>query len=243
MLSIARSLSRFAPALLALSLAAPALLAQDKPCEQRLKETEEQLRQSENRMKDLVRENERLRKEIAEAKPAGGKPTKPGKEHTPAEPLTSPDALFDALARDFDSKVGSLPHETKPDQVKFAGAARKWTQDAMRDFRGPVEWSIQVVKVEGGGAAAKPAEVTFNILDPLGKPSGPPTTQVIPARFIKELSEGIGQKTFKLAGTFGAKPVHNALRAEKGAKDEPRFIGPYTEFGYDLSVQNITEVK
>ncbi|MBL8746172.1 MAG: hypothetical protein JNK58_07435 [Phycisphaerae bacterium] len=232
---------RLASAALAASIMLPSALAQDKPCEQRVKELEEQLRQTENRLKDMVRENERLRKENAEAKP-GGKDTKPTRNPTPAEPLSSPHSLFEALVKDFEAKVASLPNESKPDQVKFAGAAKRWAADATRDFRGPVEWTIQVVKVDPG-ASAKPTDVTFTILDKLGKPTGDPVTQVIPARFIKELSEGVGKKTFKLTGTFGAKPVHNAQRAEKGAKDEPRFIGPYTEFGYDLAVQNIVEQK
>ncbi len=237
-----------AASLLALSLSASApALAQDKPCEQRVKELEEQLRQSENRLKDLARENERLRKDNTELKSGGGgggKDTKPGKDTVAADPMASPDSLFKALTKDFEEKVGSLPHGSKPEQVKFVGAARKWTMDATRDFRGSVEWTIQVVKIDGGGgASARPADVTFHVLDKLGKPIGSPATQTIPARFIKQLSDDVGKKSFRLTGTFGARPIHNAQRAEKGAKDEPPFIGPYTEFGYGLAVQNITESK
>lgn len=233
--------SLLAATAIACSIASPALAQDQPPCEQRVRELEEKLRQAENRLKDAQRENDRLRKENAEGK--SGKDTKPGKDAAPAEPLASPDALFAALVKDFEAKVGAAPGSSKGDQVKYAGLAKKWTQDATREFRGPVEWSIQVNKIEGGGASAKPANVTFTILDPLGKPGGSPVTQPIPARFIKELSEGVGKKTFQLTGTFGAKPVHNAQRAEKGANDEPRFIGPFTEFGFDLSVQTIVEKK
>lgn len=250
MIETPRTLARLAIILIA-SLAAtgaPAL-AQEKPCEQRIKEAEEQLRQMENRLKDLARENDRLRKENTDLKAGGGgsgggKDSKPKQDAGPAQPLASPDALFQALVKNFEEKVASLPRETKPEQVKFAGAAKKWAADATREFRGPVEWLIQVVKVDGGpGASARPADVTFQVLDLTGKPVGEPVTQPIPGRFIKELSEDAGKKTYKLSGTFGAKPTHNPRRAEKGATDEPRFIGPFTEFGYDLAVQNIVEEK
>lgn len=228
---------------LALSTNLPAAMGQDTdpPCEQRLRESQEKLRQSENRVKDLTREIERLRKEASENK--SGKDTKPSHAPVSSEPLSSPDALFEALSKDFADKVGAGPGETKVDQVKYVGAARKWTQDASRAFRGSVEWTIQVVKLDEGASMARPADVTFSVLDASGKSVGPPVTLSLPARFMKTLSEDVGKKTFKLTGTFGAKPIHNPQRTEKGAKDEPRFIGPYTEFGFDLSVQNIVAAK
>lgn len=227
-----------------LALAAAPARGQDVPCEQRVKELEEKLRQSENRLKDLARENDRLRKQLNELGP-GGKDTKPRKDDKPADPLSSPDALLKALTKDFEEKIASLPHESKPEQTRFIGAAKKWAMDASREFRGPVEWLVKIEKIEGGGGAAspKPADVTFQVLDAAGKPVGKPATQPVPGRFIKALSEGVGSKQFKLTGTFGAKPVHNPSRPEKGSTDDPPFIGPYTEFGCDLAVQNIVEAK
>lgn len=239
--SLRFSLSAFTLALTVAAGASAQDAPADKPCEQRLRELQEQLRQSENRVKDLIRENERLRRDVSEARSGGKAPEKPKKSQTPTAPLASPAALYEALVKDYQEKVGSLPRDSQSEKVKHQGAARKWTQDAVSAFRGPVDWQIQVVKVSGG-AGGRPADVTFNILDESGKPSGEPMTQAIPGRFIRDLSEGVGVKVFRLTGTFGARPKFDPAAADKQA-DGSTIIGPFVLFDYDLAVQSIAEAK
>lgn len=231
------------PLVVAVVLAAAAVRAQDDPtaapCEQRLRQLQEQLRQAENRNKDLTREIERLRQQLAEAKGAG--PAKPAKKDAaPAEPLASPHDLFDSVLKDYREKVAHLPRDTKAEQARYQQAAREWARDAARTFRGPVNWTIRVVGIEGGTRPGERfATVTFVVLDSASQPIGEPVSVPIAAPHLPVLREGIGAKTFKLVGTAGARPTVNPQRAEKGSVDSPRFLGPYTEYDWDLAVQSI----
>lgn len=214
-------------------------LAQEpaKTCEQQLREAQEKLRQAENKIKDLQRELDRVRKEKAggSSGTGGGTPA-----NTPAaDPLSSPAALFDALAAEYEQRLGSLPRETKPELAKYHAAVKDWAKTAAKTHRGPIEWTIKVDKLETG---SKPS-LTFVVLDFAGKPTGEAVTQPLPAKLVKDLGKDWAKTTYTLIGTAGAKPNHNPQRAEKGANERLPFIGPFAEFEFDLVVQEIYEAK
>lgn len=218
-----------------LALACTHSFAQDKPCEERVKELEEQLRQTENGRSDLARENESLRRMLADLQNGRDGTVVPlARDAVLADPLASPVALFDALVDDYRAKVGSLPRESKPDLAAYHAAVKEWTRDAADDFRGPVEWEIRIERIDSG---VKGNAITFYVLDPTGKPVG--------ESFTKPISERIGREAprpaevMTLEGTVSANPRHNSNRAEKSESDSPRFIGAFAEFDFDLEITSL----
>ena len=225
----------------------PAALAQGKPadCEEKVKTLEEQVKQLSERLKALSQENDDLRKQLKDK--GGGRPSS-GPSGKPAEgsdqttgALASPGAIFEALVKDYNAKFASKPKDSKPEQAKLLAEVREWVRGQAKAIRGPVTWTIEVVdaQVQFG---ARTIDVTFVTLDARGKPTGPEFTAPFPSRFNKELVAGKG-KRFKLVGTAGAQPEVNAKRTEKGPDDEPLFIGPYAEFGFDVTVTSLTPVE
>jgi hypothetical protein len=213
--------------------------AQDgsKTCEQQLREAQEKLRQAENKIKDLQRELDRVRKEKAGG--AGGSGGGTPANAAPADPLSSPAALYDALVDEYDKRLGSLPRESKPEIAKYHAAVKDWVKDAAKAHRGSIEWKIKVEKLESG---SKPS-LTFVVLDFADKPTGPAVTQPLPAKLVKDFGKDWAKTTYSILGTMGARPVHNPQRAEKGPSSTPMFIGPFAEFDFDLVIQEVYEAK
>lgn len=236
MISITRNLFRFGiVAATALAMCGPVALGQDKPCADRVKELEEQLRQSESRQSDLARENASLREQLSELRNLGGGANDATSDAVvPPDPLSSPAALFDALAEDYRAKIGSLPRGSKPELAAYHAAVKEWTRDAAKDFRGPVEWEVRIEKIDSG---VKGNAITFYVLDPTGKPVGNSFTKPIPARIGRDAPPALGMMTLK--GTVSANPQHNSSRAEKSESDSPRLIGPFAEFDFEIDITSL----
>lgn len=214
-------------------------------CEQELEYLRLQIHQAEQRIKDLQFQNDEMLRRLPRD-PQHGQTTPVGQMPlaTQIEPMSSPQTIMDTLVRDYNEKVGGLTRTTAPEQAKYRNRAQDWTRDAARTFRGPVDWTIQVIKVDATpGASARPTEVTFQVLDRDGKPLGGQVTQPIPARFIKMLMPDVTPKRFQLSGTATARPTFRADLEDKGVKDNTLFIGPYAEFGFDVMVADIKEIK
>lgn len=212
-------------------------------CEQKVKSLEERVKQLEDRLREMAQQNDALRKRLGDTPGGGG-----GSSKTPApapqnDPLTSPQTMFDALLKSYDDGPGKLPRDTKPEQAKYLAAVKDWARDSGKLARGQVSWVIRVVKIDSGMAGpTRPASVTFEVLDAAGKPAGFAATQPFPARHARLLAEGVGDKRFKLKGNAEARPRFSPQRAEKGTVEEPRFIGPFAEFEFDLAVSDVEPV-
>lgn len=221
-------------ALIALAFPVSSALAQETPCEARVKALEEQLRQSDNRSSSLARENESLRQQLIQFQTGKPDDTTSANDAALPDPLASPIALFDALVKDYNEKLGRMPRDSKPELAAYHAAVREWTRAASDNFRGPVEWEVQVEKVDSG---VKGNAITFYVLDPTGKPIRKSFTKPISARLANEVPRNNGTMTLK--GTVTARPNHDSGRAEEGNPESPLFIGPFAEFDFDLEVASL----
>ncbi|MDX2116197.1 MAG: hypothetical protein SFZ24_11360 [Planctomycetota bacterium] len=208
-------------------------------CEEELRRTRDKLQLAERRAQELEQQLQALQERFAE-RSKDGQPER-RKVERKAEPMDSPDALFAAVSADYTAKLANLPRATKPEITKYQAAVRQWATETARQFRGPVEWNISVEKMDGSNAT-RGIELTFSVVDDTGKPIGAAVTQMVPARFMRVLADPAG-KTFRMTGTAGANPLMNPNRAEEGTMPGLRFIGPYAEYEWNLTVQNIVEVK
>ena len=210
----------------------------------------ERLSQLEARIKQLERENEALKLEIQRLRDAGV-PVKPGAPPIPGlvptttdviapqsqQPLASPDALLVALQGSYAEQFGDRPIEDdgKGDRIQ---EVRRWTREAERSFRGNIEWVIRIDKENLPAAATDP--IPFWIIDAeSGKLlHAKPVKATIPTRFAVRILENTDTPVWDLRGALTARPTVNADRPDEGLLNFPPFIGPFAEFGYDLSIRN-----
>jgi len=157
----------------------------------------------------------------------------------PEEALASPESMFAVLAKDYDEATQSLALGTDDERKRFIREASKWARGVERKHRGMVEWIIEVVSATDSGGRTT---VEYRVVDPDSRLpySALTQTMVLPSRTGKVLADRKDQKFWKLTGTFGAKPTINADRESSGFFDVPKLIGPFAEFGFDLTVTTLT---
>lgn len=208
-------------------------------CEKKLEDAMRRLAALEERNRQLSKDNDELRRRVGEggSRPAPRETTPTGGSSTSGA-LASPESMFDALASEYQVKFGSRGRDSRSEQNKLQADVRAWTREAARGMTGPVDWTIEVVE-NRATPGARAADVRFRVLGASKDgAASPPATAPIPTRFAKDLAAG---KTYRLRGTVTARPAFNANRTERGASDEPRFIGAYAEFGYELVVASLDE--
>ncbi len=246
----------------------PTALAQPEASTNDLRRENDQLRERIAQLQAQVAERNKRIKELEDkvkALEAGGAPTAPpattpatpakapdtatppettpsGPTATPPEdPLASPEAMFAVLSTEYAEAVGSLPRESDNDIKRYLREVSKWAKAAERKHRGNIDWVILVQKVtEEAGRTT----IDYRVLDAAsGLPYGTTPTQLaLSGRLAKQITDQPNQKTWKLIGTASAKPAVNPERAEPTLFNVPKLIGPYAEFGFDVSVTTLTPI-
>lgn len=208
---------------------------------ERIAGLEAQVEQLRKRVQSLDEENRRLRQAITEqgrqttSTPGGSQPTTPTTT-TPKDPLASPDSLFNTLLSSFQaSPLASMPYESRTERTAYTREATRWARGTEREYRGPVTWTIEITEVSP--VRGRDTDVTFFVLNAqTGERIGDAVTSAFPARFAQELRP---DSRMRIEGVFGSRPNVNPERLERGTFDNPRFIAPMIEFGFDLAVRRI----
>lgn len=206
------------------------------------------------RVRDLNNEITKLRAEVVKLQKSTGAPAPTGTPGaTPGstapmpvasgkDPFQSPDALFANLQSEYQEKFGAMPRDSRSDLLKYQREVASWARSAQRDRRGPIEWTISIV--EPNAANERPARLVFQVLDPAsGQPISQPASVLVPSRWSRDVAGASAGDKWKLSATLSANPTFNAQREAAGTPDEPRFIGPFAEFGFDLAITNLVPAK
>lgn len=159
----------------------------------------------------------------------------------PEDPFASPESMFAVLVNEYNEAVGALPRESDADTKRYLREVSKWAKASERKHRGNIDWLIQVQKViEEAGRTT----IEYRVLDAAsGMPYGTSPSQIaLTGRLAKQITDQPTQKTWKLQGTVSAKPIVNPDRAEPTLFNVPKLIGPYAEFGFDVSATTLTAV-
>lgn len=211
---------------------------------ERIAGLEAQIEQLRKRVQSLDEENRRLRQAIAEqgrqttSTPGGSQPTTPTTTapSAPKDPLASPESLFNALLSSFQaSQLASMPYESRTERTAYTREATRWARGTEREYRGPVTWTIEITEVSP--VRGRDTDVTFFVLNAqTGERIGDAVTSAFPARFAQELRP---DSRMRIEGVFGSRPNVNPERLERGTFDNPRFIAPMIEFGFDLAVRRV----
>lgn len=231
------------------------LAAENEKLKQEVLELRQQRDALTQRVRDLNAEITKLRAEVAKLQKSPGSPSPtgapgaPGTPGTPgsptpltsapANPFASPDALFATLQNEYQEKFGAMERTTRSDLSRYQREVASWTRAAQRERRAPVEWTITVM--EPTAAGDRPAKLVFQVLDTAsGQPISQTASALLPSRWTRDIAAAkVGDK-WKLSATMTASPSYNAQRETAGTPDEPRLIGPFAEFGFELAITQLT---
>jgi len=256
-------------ALSTLALPGPRCLAEPLPrqSEAELRATNEALR---TRLADLELEIKAARARLAElerqladanarlaALGGGGAGSGTGGVGLPArvEPVgtidestasASPRALLRALQGEYASALGPVGGWGTPrERTIYFRALEKWILAANRAHRAPVVWTIRLLDV--AAVVDKRTELRVVALDPgSGVELGDPFIVVAQPSLARRLEAGgllQPGTTLELRGTLIPDVKLNVDRETIGAFDQPRFIGPFAEFGFTVDSQSLTALR
>ncbi len=166
-------------------------------------------------------------------------------ESTPApeidlsqHPFAAPDALFEALQREYVATMGALPYETPEEREAYLREVRRWINQIKLHRRSAVEWLVELKSMNPLDAQLVDCE--FQALWPkTGEPIGEPFMLELAGRDALRVLEDTAPSRWVISATFSAAPVLNESRLDRGVFNTPRFVGPFVEFDYELTVRSI----
>lgn len=233
------ALSIMVVAPLASSQGPSSIAEENEQLKERVDDLDSKLKMARARIVALNEEVDRLRKLLADAQKGQGPSRSTPTRDRSADPMASPSILFNHLTEKYTETMGSMPLDTKADQTRYKRAVGGWVRDMQRSITGSVQWTIRVI--DGSQVQARQPRVTYEVVDPeTGRALGKQTSSVFPSRFARMISSNSAQELWLLGGQLSAMPTLNNRRPEEGDDPEaPLFIGPYAEFGFELSIRNL----
>jgi hypothetical protein len=166
-------------------------------------------------------------------------PRPPQYAETGADPFSSPTALFRELVRLYERELAPMGRETTADQRAFSEAVDRWVAEAPRRIRAEREWLVRIESVQREASAPRRFSGLISVIDPAtGHAYGPARRMPLPPRFAQRVSES-DQDLWVAKVTVLAAPARNPQRDVAGVFNEPWFIGPQVEFGFDLEWRDL----
>lgn len=197
------------------------------------------------RLADLEASNRALQERIRQLRAgssAGGSTPVPPPPPPPvsideSKPDASPRALLNAVTASYAEATKDLDPGTpgRPDRLAFMRELDRWSKRANREHRTPIEWHVKEI-----GRDRTRAGYIYHLVavDPVhGTELGDPFDALVPAasaRRLSRLREHAESDVMVLKGTLQPMITINPDRSEVGTFDNPRFIGPYAEFGFGV---------
>ena len=158
----------------------------------------------------------------------------------------SPRALLRAMKGEYASAMGTVGGWTSAkERLVYFRALEKWILSANRVHRAPVHWFVRLEAVEAVGE--KNSALRVVAIDPgNGIELGDSFIVAAPPSLYRRLEAGgfLQPGTiFELRGTVLPDLTLNVDREAMGPFDHPRFVGPFTEFGFSVDPQSMVAVR
>ena len=252
-------------ALIAAACLLPALIASPA-----LAQSQNELRRENQRLRtevaDLEAELEAARAEIAAlraeivalralledagqaAPPSTAPPPEPEVTVDESKPQASPRALLAAIIEDYQQETADWETGTGPDDSDRTAYLRRlgrWAAGVNREYRLPVEWHVRIL--EPAVRVGRDYRLRLRAVDPetdaqLGDPFDAVLSRSVASR-LREREERYGlEDQLLLKGVVQPNVMINQERTERGAFDNPRFVGPFVEFEFTVQAQTIVPV-
>ena len=257
-------LAALSPLTLALLLVAGGLLArpacaqsesdlrkQNQELTTKVKDLEAELAAARKQSEDLQKRVAALEAALAARSNAGGtKPPPPLEEGAvsidESKASASPRALSAAIEASYKQAVENLPMG-KPgdkDRIVYMRALAKWEPAAEREYRMPITW---YVRVDASPDARRDMKLRLVAYDPvtgtqLGEPFDASLSRAVAARLAELESRG-ELALLELKGTVIPEIRLNPERESRGAFDNPKFAGPFAEYGFIVEPSGVAPYK
>jgi hypothetical protein len=228
--------------LAALALGIRPAAAQDQRLATENARLRDQVAELEAKLQAALNELDVLRQQLASAEERLSNlepPRPPQYAETGADPFSSPTALFRELVRLYERELATMPRETDAEQRAFSEAVDRWVSDAPRRIRAEREWLVRIESVQREATAPRRFSGLISVIDPAtGLAYGPPRRMPLSPRLAQRASES-DQDLWVAKVTVMAAPARNPQRLTVGVFNEPWFIGPQVEFGFDLEWRDL----
>lgn len=237
----AAALSLLAAGLLA-CLPSPAQAQQDQRLASENARLRDQVADLQAKLEAAQTELEVLRQRLADAEErlSNLEPPRPPQYAEPgADPFSSPTALFRELGRLYERELATLPRETQAEEREFSQAVEQWVREAPRRIRAERQWLVRIESVQREASAPRRFSGLISVVDPAtGQAYGPARRMPLPPRMAQRVSES-DEELWQADVTVIAAPSRNPARESVGVFNEPWFIGPQVEFGFDLEWRSL----
>jgi len=226
----------------------------------RIDELESQLARSQRSIDELLKQVSDLNARVADLqrelgsgtpRPSGDAPSAPPTSAADPEPsyaplpqsmpYTAPETMFSMVKESYDAAFGEVetPFGSADARSRYLREADAWTKSTRRSQRGQIDWIIEVRRVL---SETSPVEIEYRVVDTETRLPYSDRTFVmeIPARSERRfLQERATTTHWRLRGMAIASPTINRNRQTVGFFDVRPFVGPYIEFGFDLSINSL----
>lgn len=232
----------------------------------RIDELESQLERSQQAIEELLKQVRELNTRVAElqralgAQPAAAVDAQPaapnssddlGQEDAPRyaslpedNPFAAPESLFDFVRSSYHETFGqvALPFESTDARNRYLRDLDAWTKSLRRSQRAQIEWVIEVRRLLTEGSAT---HLEYRVVDAITRLPYSERTFVmqVPSRYERRVLQERNATHWKIRGVVAAAPAINRNRETIGFFDVRPFVGPYVEFGFDLSVNSILNAQ
>jgi hypothetical protein len=164
-------------------------------------------------------------------------------------PSASPRALLRALTERYQNDPAKLEMGKDGDGKRRAYVRRLegWKATVERELRGPIKWHAQVIGPGEPPFVNGYERVRLVAVDPvtglqLGAPFDVSLNRTASDRLANWMSKGEADVVV-VTGTLNPMVNINENRTARGSFDNPPYIGPFAEMGFDINVQSLTLPK
>jgi hypothetical protein len=212
----------------------------------RLDELTREIEALQKQLADAAADNQRLR-QLVNTRPAGSDarvidPPEPERVTVDESvPTASPRAMLAAIVRSYeeitaDHEIGEDWND--PQRTAYMRVLERWVPRTNRELREPIEWHVRIVGNPvrvGRGFTLRLEAVDPETLVVLGDPFD----AYLPRTRLSKLQQLDRQRRLDdvlvLKGTMVPRVHINDTRMEAGPFDNPRFVGPFVEFGFGVN--------
>jgi uncharacterized coiled-coil protein SlyX len=222
----------------------------------RIDELEAQLARSQEAIEQLLEQvqqlNERLgelQRQLEERPAASGSENPEQGQQTPAQTFAelpeealfaAPESLLRFSQASYDENFGSVtpPFESNDARARYLRDVEAWSKALKRTQRSQVDWVVEVRRVL---TDVQPLAIEYRAVNPQSR--APYSDRVfllqIPSRYERRFREQTDTRYWRLRGVAGVSLNINPDRETMGFFDVRPFIGPFVEFGMDISVNSL----
>lgn len=156
-------------------------------------------------------------------------------------PFAAPEALFAEVKESYESIFADIetPFSSSEERARYLRDVEAWSKSQRRSLRSQIEWTIQVRRMFNGDR--EPLTIEYRAVDPQTRLpySDRRFTLQLPSRFERRVLDESETEFWQVRGIAGAAVTINRERESIGFFDVRPFVGPFVEFGIDLSLTSI----